>query len=432
MHRIILKILFALLIFAAGFLFHEFAGERPEQTKKEEQSRKQKQRRPTGFWFNTDRARPADSAPSEEAMEKLEALGYVDGTRKATRKKGVFVHDASLVQPGLNYFTSGHAPEAFVMKSSGEILHRWKMRFDRAFPEADATRRKALGTRYWRSVYPFDNGDLLAIYEGVGLIKLDKHSKLIWKYNGNAHHDLHVQADGSIYVLTRNPLVVDQWNNGNPVWEDFITVLDSNGKEKQKLSILKALQSSIYASALKVQQSQMEPDLFHTNTVEVLDGTLSARMPFLKKGNILVSLCFLDMVAVIDPAAQKIVWALSKMWTKQHTPVFLQNADMMVYDNQGAQGKSRVLQIQPLTQQVTWAYESPDFYSEILGSAQRLQNGNTLITDSDDGRAFEVSPSKRVVWEFLNPHRAGSNHEFVAVIPEMIRLPPEIQPEWIP
>ena len=38
-----------------------------------------------------------------------------------------------------------------------------------------------------------------------------------------------------------------------------------------------------------------------------------------------------------------------------------------------------------------------------MSSAERLPNGNTLITESDKGRAFEVTHAGEVVWEFWNP-----------------------------
>ena len=34
---------------------------------------------------------------------------------------------------------------------------------------------------------------------------------------------------------------------------------------------------------------------------------------------------------------------------------------------------------------------------------QRLPNGNTLITESDRGYVFEVTPQKETVWRFANP-----------------------------
>ena len=44
-----------------------------------------------------------------------------------------------------------------------------------------------------------------------------------------------------------------------------------------------------------------------------------------------------------------------------------------------------------------------DFFSRTRGSIQRLPNGNTLITESDRGYVFEVTPEGETVWRFANP-----------------------------
>ena len=43
------------------------------------------------------------------------------------------------------------------------------------------------------------------------------------------------------------------------------------------------------------------------------------------------------------------------------------------------------------------------FYSQLISSAQRLPNGNTLITEGCCCRLFEVTPDKEVVWEYYAP-----------------------------
>jgi len=52
-----------------------------------------------------------------------------------------------------------------------------------------------------------------------------------------------------------------------------------------------------------------------------------------------------------------------------------------------------------------WTYStfSADFYSSIIGSGQRLPNGNTLICDGLKGNFFEVTPADSVVWRYINP-----------------------------
>ena len=64
-------------------------------------------------------------------------------------------------------------------------------------------------------------------------------------------------------------------------------------------------------------------------------------------------------------------------------------------------------------------------YSREAGAIQRLPNGNTLMTESDRGRGVEVTPDGRVVWEFVNPHRAGEQNELIAALYDVVRVPRE-------
>ena len=61
-----------------------------------------------------------------------------------------------------------------------------------------------------------------------------------------------------------------------------------------------------------------------------------------------------------------------------------------------------------------------DFYSPILSSAQRLQNGNTLICEGTSGHFFEIDSNNTIVWQYINPAGAsgimsqGDNPDFSA------------------
>ncbi|MEM7203998.1 MAG: aryl-sulfate sulfotransferase [Planctomycetota bacterium] len=46
-----------------------------------------------------------------------------------------------------------------------------------------------------------------------------------------------------------------------------------------------------------------------------------------------------------------------------------------------------------------WSYSDPGFYSQIMSSAERLPNGNTLICSGRQGHVFEVTSSGQTVWE---------------------------------
>ncbi|MEM7202546.1 MAG: aryl-sulfate sulfotransferase [Planctomycetota bacterium] len=58
-----------------------------------------------------------------------------------------------------------------------------------------------------------------------------------------------------------------------------------------------------------------------------------------------------------------------------------------------------------------WRYQSPEFSSSLMSSAERLPNGNTLICSSFESRIFEVSPAGQVVWE-ITPGGFGFGFAF--------------------
>ena len=92
-----------------------------------------------------------------------------------------------------------------------------------------------------------------------------------------------------------------------------------------------------------------------------------------------------------------------------------------MFDNGGISGlppvcrlHSRVLELDPATGAVVWQYSTEKrlpsnsairhaFFSPFDGAAQRLPNGNTLLTDGDWGRAFEVTNGGTIVWELMKP-----------------------------
>jgi hypothetical protein len=95
---------------------------------------------------------------------------------------------------------------------------------------------------------------------------------------------------------------------------------------------------------------------------------------------------------------------------------------------------SKVIEFDPFTQEIVWGYYGDQvngFYSYSAGSCQRLANGNTLITESNAGRAFEVTPENEIVWEYYNPDRVGKDEGVIGTLFEMLRLDPGFPTEWI-
>jgi hypothetical protein len=101
--------------------------------------------------------------------------------------------------------------------------------------------------------------------------------------------------------------------------------------------------------------------------------------------------------------------------------------NLLVFDNGGSSGygfanpiapngvgafaraTSRVLEINPVTLDLVWSYTNPRFFSTNISGAQRLPNGNTLITAGAGGRMFEVTRDGTIVWEYMYPLFGGAN-----------------------
>lgn len=105
--------------------------------------------------------------------------------------------------------------------------------------------------------------------------------------------------------------------------------------------------------------------------------------------------------------------------------------NILLFDNGGFAGYpkvtrmySRILEFDPLTLDLVWSYQSPNFFSYYISSAQRLPNGNTLIDEGSTGRIFEVTPGGEIVWEYID----GAGIQMLGSVYRAYRVPPE----WVP
>jgi hypothetical protein len=124
--------------------------------------------------------------------------------------------------------------------------------------------------------------------------------------------------------------------------------------------------------------------------------------------------------------------------------------NMLVFDNGGSGGYgfanpaapngvnsvrrdySRVLEFNPVTFEKVWEYSIPgtekfQFFSHYVSSAQRLPNGNTMVTEGADGRIFELTPDNEIVWEYVSPF-FGTREPISRRIFRAYRIPYD----WIP
>ena len=359
------------------------------------------------------------AAPDADMWAQLEAIGYLDGVEVASQKSGVTVNSPA-AHAGLNLYTSGHAPEATLMDMNGTVLHRWAKSYAEVF---GAPKKDASEFHWWRRAHLLDDGSLLAVFEGKGLVKLDRNSEVVWRHKGRQHHDIEVLDDGTIVTLTRRP----RSHGGTWRADDHITWLSSEGEVLRELSLLDVVDKTDLT-----EHYVDDPDVLHTNSIRVLDDSVDH--PAFRAGNMLLSFRHLDAVAVLDPDSEELVWIARGDTIGQHDPSVIGPHTLLVYDNRGPRWnykkttvrESRVVELDVRDQSIGRSYsgstETP-FFSATCGAAQRLPNGNTLITETDRGRAFEVDRTGAIVWEFVSPHRAESDPTLIATLQEVERLP---------
>jgi hypothetical protein len=324
---------------------------------------------------------------------------------------------------GYTLITLSYSSTAYLLDMAGKIVHRWEMPFSKAWPRPEHI-RSPVGDKkiYFQKAHVFPNGDLLALYMGFGdtpygygLVKMDKDSRLIWKYSAHAHHDFHIDPDtGNILVLTQEFIkrpIAGLENLSYPALADYIVTLSPEGKELSKISIIEAFRDSPYQAFLFQKPENLLPwDATHTNSVAILPHAMAAAFPIFKPGQIMVSLRNINALAVIDPEKRAVVWASNGPWKGQHSAHFLPNGHILLFDNRGfythKKTFSRAMEFDPVTLQIGWTYTDtgrPPFYSYNNSRVQRLPNGNTLIAESLSRHVFEITREGKVVWDYRLP-----------------------------
>lgn len=400
---------------------------------------------PQGAWRKIPARVPAtDSALTPADLEALESIGYLGATSTVPDQIGVTHYDASKAMEGYNLYISGHAPEACLADMNGAIRHTWRYDASAHYPIKP-------GRNYWRRVHLAENGDLYAVCDPYGILKLNKDSRLIWASapGDNTHHDLFVAPDGVTYALGKDIRLQPAFHLTLTLFDDTIVTLDPAGKVLSRFAMLTAFGASPYGEAMHKRvraslatKAGTHAESFHTNTIEVFDGSLAAISPLLKKGNILACSPTQSTVWIVDGETRAVVWSWSNRWGQIHQPTFLPTGNWLLFHNSARQNAARewcsaVLEYDFPACNLVWSYggkegqPETEFYSGTSSLADRLPNGNTLITVSEPGRAIEVTPDKEVVWEFYNPRRAGENNELIATLFQLERIPMAYCARWL-
>ena len=376
-----------------------------------------------GCRLETDEgAKPTDELdPSEmAALERISTLGYVDISREPAEptQMGVTVFDEGRSYPGYNLYTIRMARAAELIDARGRVVHRWHQEEDLA----------------WVRSVLLDNGDLLVVGDHPRdssvsskrtpprfVMRLTWDNEVIWKRTLSAHHDIVITPDDRIGVLT----VEGRRPPGNPpsaiVVEDHVTILNQAGDVEEKRSLDKMLKARPDVFTFQpTGRWRRSWDPLHSNSLRwMTDETLAARDPIYALGNLIVCFRYQDSVAIFDWDKEEVVWTWGQGDISQpHDAMVLDNGNILLFDNGVKRDWSRVIELNPRTKEIVWEYKAPtlsDFFTGARGANQRLPNGNTLITESNKGRAFEVTPDGDIVWEFFVPHVGPKGHRQIII-----------------
>lgn len=336
-------------------------------------------------------AGPAPTAEeSPRAADDLRALGYAGWDEEADpERSGVTVLDRKRAVPGPTCYGDEPAGRLVGVDLEGREVAAW---------HAPGHDRVEVGL-------PLDDGGAVLLSTDQGVTRVDRDSRIVWRAPLPCHHDLWPLADGGFLV----PVHTERAFRGRRVRFDAVARLDAAGREVGRWDLFGAREllaphhgpTPLDAPPEEAPEEPTEPvyDYYHLNAVSVVPED-SGWLP----GSWLLCLRNVDLVLALDPEAREVLWSFGPGELEApHHPRVTPGGNVLIFDNGRRRGWSRVVEVDPRRDEVVWEYRAPGFFSEIRGAAQRLPGGNTLITESERGRVFEVTRDGEVVWEYWNP-----------------------------
>ncbi|MBD3262064.1 MAG: hypothetical protein GF334_10440 [Candidatus Altiarchaeales archaeon] len=363
---------------------------------------------------------------SQNSLSVLASLGYLQVVETGDAgwgREGVVFHDMTSSMDGLNLYEDRWNNKAYLMKNSGEVVHTW------SYPPDFFN---------WTNLELDGEGNLYVISGEGALLKLDWNSNKIFKKQGHIfHHDVAVTPN-NFYVLSKEVIEVPDFFPVIRLLSNSIHVYTHSGVREKKAPLYPIFKNTLsykkYFGALihslfNYDRIEMHSpaDVFHVNSVEVLEQDLGQG----EKGDLLISLRHLDTIAIIDLDSNRIKWVWGEnVLEGPHNPTILDNGNILVFDNGYRRCYSRVLEVNPKTNEVVWSYvgdSSESFFSATMSGSQKLENGNILVTESEKGHAFEITPEGNVVWDFWTPQIAEAENKRPTLF-RMKRITPNTHP----
>ncbi|MET9295313.1 aryl-sulfate sulfotransferase [Streptomyces sp. NPDC003077] len=352
----------------------------------------------------------------------------VDQNTRRRRGTGLIALDATAAYAGHTlYAPLTGSGEVYLVDLHGEVVHQWKLpyrpgRHARILPNGNLAYNGVLPDQ--EALFPMWHK-----YRGGVMREITPEGEVVREHiDPLQHHDAHHYGDGRILYSALEPLTgahaaaVQGGVPGSEAGGDTDGRRDGSGSAD-------AAPGTVYADTIKEVDAEGRT-LWSWRVSDHLDRAeyalhpayarehwplINAVLP-LADGNVLASLRSVSAVVVISRATGEILWRTAPgTVSQQHNPTELPNGNFLVFDNGVFRPGhdvpySRVIEIERSSGKIVWEYHDPSreaFFAPFMGSAQRLPNGNTLVTDSPAGRIFEVTAEGYLCWEYVVPHFGG-------------------------
>ena len=322
--------------------------------------------------------------------------------------------DSYVLVPRLGAFDEERAAgQVFLIDRKGEVVHDWELPHAVAGhaelqPNGDliymgVASEYADGT--WDSPAPGEAG-VLQVVDWEGNIKWTYEDPLI-------HHDFAVVGERIAVLRWRATANPESIVGGIPrtddslVWGDEIIEIAPDGSLAEVWNTDQIISKESYPIPAVFDRLEWT----HANSLAYTGSD-----PVTGQPAYLVSFRQISIIALVSRDGAGVIWEYGgfPMLHQQHDPSLTPQGTVLVFDNgqhRTGPSASRILEIDPKTNDVIWEYAGPGvgghlFYSALISGAQRLESGNTLVTEGMTGRIFEIAPNGTVVWEYVNPHVA--------------------------
>ncbi|MGR3762406.1 arylsulfotransferase family protein (plasmid) [Roseobacteraceae bacterium NS-SX3] len=374
-----------------------------------------------------------------------------------SRDSPVAQHAPGRAMPGLTLF-SGAAPGEkhmiAVAAPDGQIVQRWETDWEALWPGPAPHVPPAVlegETKHVHGMALLPDGDIVFNITGHGMFRLSPCGGIRWRLARASHHAIWVDGSGSIWAPgeIRHTAPDPRYPNHKPPFFEFtlLKVSAETGEVLREISVndlllQNGLPGLLYLSTINQFTPIVTRDTLHLNDAEVFPETLEEGV--FRHGDVMISLRNINTVLVFDPKTLKIRWISTGAVMRQHDPDFIDGNTVSVFDNNNLLGenfdnasgkrhsqgqRSRVVTLSARDNRVLAVEDGgaeSRFFTDIMGSHQRLENGNMLIVESRTGRLLELAPDGTPVWEFFNIAGPG----LLGVIDDAQRLPVQYDAEF--